>query len=421
MPNAIHQQSSANPLENAPRAVSFCQNRDAAAALLRLHGIPSLRKPEQHAARFSRRYLVRVRDYQVWQIRREEQEHVWLHPALPDQRERVLQEVDANSMDQESKWVKQLAVRSIYALGLTAGEVEIGVRTPTRAHVLRVRPQAQEPQVAEAEWFALPQPSPSGQPVVLGADPEFMLLDEEGRLVLASRFFPRHGLIGCDAARYREEPLPHHHPIAEIRPDPAEDPAVLLHCLYEALRAAQERVPAPSLRWLAGGMPFRGYPIGGHIHISGAPLHFRLLRTLDAYLALPLVLIEDEGCIQRRPRYGFLGDFRIKEHGGFEYRTLPSWLISPVVAGGVLALAKLVAESYDRLDGEIAAIPHVQSAYYRGDKQKLRPLVNRLLAEIKTLPLYARYKPMLDGYFACLLRDSPWPADQDFLANWGLR
>ena len=63
----------------------------------------------------------------------------------------------------------------------------------------------------------------------------------------------------------------------------------------------------------------------------------RLLRVLDNYLALPFILIEDQNTKLRRPRYGFLGDFRRKTHGGFEYRTLPSWIVSPRITKGVIA------------------------------------------------------------------------------------
>jgi hypothetical protein len=166
-------------------------------------------------------------------------------------------------------------------------------------------------------------------------------------------------------------------------------------------------------------MPFTGYPIAGHIHFAEMTPTFSLRRKLDAYLALPLVLIEDAGCRLRRNRYGFLGDVREKEYG-FEYRTLPSWLVHPDVTRGLLHLARLVVTSLNQLH----ATPHLQlpliKAYYRGEKDVLIPYVRKIWSELSELPGYLLSRIHLDRYFTYLLSQEPWPATEDLRKTWGL-
>ncbi|MCZ4142661.1 hypothetical protein BZG17_33240, partial [Escherichia coli] len=123
----------------------------------------------------------------------------------------------------------------------------------------------------------------------------------------------------------------------------------LIAHLLRAFGSASRSITDHTLIWQAGSMPQRGLPLGGHVHFSGITLNGELLRTLDNYLALPLAMLQDPRGDARRPRYGALGDFRLKSHGGFEYRTLPSFLVSPLVAKGVVGLAGLIASNYRRL------------------------------------------------------------------------
>src|SRR5690606_14491149 len=98
---------------------------------------------------------------------------------------------------------------------------------------------------------------------LIGADPEFLLFAPDGRLVFADAFLPKRGPAGCDAAYIDGRRM---YPLAEVRPIPASEPLDLLRNTYRALRAASLRIADPRLRWLAGGWPACGYPIGGHLH-----------------------------------------------------------------------------------------------------------------------------------------------------------
>ncbi|HZG74218.1 MAG TPA: hypothetical protein VEZ72_00045, partial [Paenibacillus sp.] len=253
--------------------------------------------------------------------------------------------------------------------------------------------------------------------MLLGMDPEFVLRrpGPDGRIVSASRFFERRGRVGCDSVRVGDRLI---YPLAELRPSPAAEPQELLRNLYAAMRLAASRIDDASLEWLAGGMPANGLPLGGHIHVSGVALDADLLRALDNYLALPLALLEDEGAARRRPRYGALGDFRRQFHGGFEYRTLPSWIVSPSVALGVLSLAKVVCEHARELRGRPLARPELQAAYYAGDKEALLPTALALWRELERTSGYARYAKALDRLKRRIERMDAWNGQQDVRPAW---
>jgi hypothetical protein len=281
-----------------------------------------------------------------------------------------------------------------------------------------------------------------------------------GKVVAASRYLERDGEAGCDAIVVRGRPVIT--PLAELRPRPSRSPRQLAANLRRALRLAAARIGDASLTWLAGGMPLRGFPLGGHVHFSGVWLNSHLLRALDNYLALPLLLIEAETARQRRPRYGFLGDFRRQPHGGFEYRTLPSWIVTPQVAVGVLSLARVIADGYRELpvggiggDGAhvdnqpgvgrypdsafdtsdsasaigasfhptpIPARPlddiRLLEAYYSADKTALQPVVAELWRRLERLPAYAEFAADLEPLRARTLRMETWSETDDLRRAW---
>ncbi|WP_446674109.1 putative amidoligase domain-containing protein, partial [Paenibacillus sp. 598K] len=86
----------------------------------------------------------------------------------------------------------------------------------------------------------------------IGADPEFVLLRRDGRIVSPARFLDPGDAAGCDTVVVGRRVR---HPVAELRPDPATDPAELARHLRRLLRRAAARIPEPGLRRLAGGMP----------------------------------------------------------------------------------------------------------------------------------------------------------------------
>lgn len=263
------------------------------------------------------------------------------------------------------------------------------------------------------------RPSPAS-PLLLGADPEFMLQDTvTRRMVAASQFFPRHGSVGCDDRLLRRSPRPSF-PLAEVRPRPHSCPDEVLRGIRAALRQALELAPYSNIKWLAGSMPFKGFPIGGHIHFGNLRPTTWLLRALDNHLALPLMLVEKtETAQQRRRRYGFLGDFRLQRHG-FEYRTLSSWLVSPVVTRAVISLARLIAMDGDLLRRRVLTPAEAQRAFYRGRKAFFRPLFSALWTDLTSLPGYKECSEEIEPLRRLIGDHRQWRERADIRRQWKL-
>ncbi|MDN4071247.1 hypothetical protein QYF50_25470 [Paenibacillus vini] len=382
-----------------------------------------------------------------------------------------------SDLDRESTLWKRLArtaVRALYAFGLDLGEVVIHAGEEGRFTVEEIHPsviyggnrtawlvaEAMTRILGELEKYSLQgqgieqdqgrgggqRPGPqvqrlgqnyaqrheqgrvngqdagSGRERLIGMDPEFLLFDSRTRKVIpASRYLGRQGIAGCDVLRYRGRRL---FPLAELRPEPGSEPRECLSHLMRAFRSAQSAIPDSELLWQAGGMPQRGFPLGGHLHFSGVPLTAELLRTLDNYLALPVALMEDSGSPRRRPLYGFLGDFRLQSYdedvSGFEYRTLPSFLVSPMVTKGVVALARLIIEDMASFKERPLLENRVFHAFYSGNKEILKQKWERLAADITGAPSFSRYEEYIAPFLAAVRSGRSWDESADIRRSWKL-
>lgn len=404
---------------NVEEAVNGATDRDYKIAVLKLHGIAVADKK----LLVTKKYIVSVFQTKVTRMYRSRQQKAWLAGKASTKRE-TFQSVDLNENTRECRRVKTLSIRALYALGLDYGVVKIGIRAGNMVEVQDVIPGPKLNREMEKSFFhalsgyvkSLPHTLVPLDQVVLGADPEFIMRKNNGSLIMASDYFPRFGRVGCDAIWYGQNRSAK--PLVEIRPQPTRDPRQLVIRLYKGMLQASKRVNITDVQWLAGALPHPGFPLGGHIHFSGVYLNFKLLRALDHYLALPLVLVEDPIGVRRRPRYGYLGDYRNQFHGGFEYRTLPSWLVSPTLTKGVLALAKLVVARYPILKADDLKRYTVQKAYYDGNKEQLKPIVSRLWEELKGLDDYQRYQRYLDSFFRMLFSDKTWNESKDIRKLW---
>ena len=107
--------------------------------------------------------------------------------------------------------------------------------------------------------------------------------------------------------------------------------------------------------------------------------------------------MEDPGLARaRRRRYGLLGSFRRKEHGGFEYRTLSSWLTGVRRTRSTLCLAKLVAVEYPRLRRHLLATPQAHRAFYHGKKEVFREAVEALWYDMRGTDSYQEFSQDLE-------------------------
>ncbi|MCH5586399.1 hypothetical protein MK805_15770 [Shimazuella sp. AN120528] len=321
--------------------------------------------------------------------------------------------------------VQNMSIRAVYALGLDYAVVICGIASGKNIVIRKVNPSPKlSSTMLDAYEKAFKQHKEksrttiSANELMIGADPEFVMRSQTGNIILASKYFPLRGKVGCDAIWLGQNRS--HKPLVEVRPRPSTDPQILVERIYHCLSYAARKVAHIPCSWLAGAMPFSGFPIGGHIHFSGIEPNFEMLRALDNYLTLPLMMVEDQKGISRRPKYGYLGDYRIKNHGGFEYRTPPSWLVSPTLTKGVIAVAKLIILNYRKLTLNPLSNPDLQIAYYKGEKDSFRFWTSLLIQELKDLDDYSQYEKYLDPYFEYLQSGKSWDESRDFRRAWRL-
>lgn len=405
---------------NPPAAVLRSLSPSEAALHLTWHGIPVAWDliPQDVA-----RPVSRPRDGEFAPL--------WVHVA---DLEVVGVEDDAGGKTLEgvSPWrfqrMKEAACRSVYVLGLHFGCVHLKVHPKGPWYVHRVDPS---PKVNEELGLAYGRAlsrlveayrggaSQAGE-LVLGADPEFSLATEEGRILYASRYVPYRGEVGYDRQSWERRGTVY--PLAEIRPAPSPSPLVVANNIARALEKAREMLPTARTRWMAGSHPLARLPTGGHVHLSGVPLTTPLLAALDSYAAVPFLLLEKRTrAKQRRRRYGRLGEFRRKEHGGFEYRTLPSWLVSPGATRAALCLVKAVAAEWPRLVNAPLLSPGSARQFYLGKKRRFRLAFHDAWRRLLATPTGDAYAYELAYVRRMVLSEQEWNDDDDIKRAWWQR
>ncbi|QAY66062.1 putative amidoligase domain-containing protein [Paenibacillus protaetiae] len=321
--------------------------------------------------------------------------------------------------------VVRTAVRALYVLGLDVGEVEVALgmdgKTSVRAvHAMEDIQLRQASLQRFAGWLHTVRSQEYEEekpPLLIGADPEFLLLRPDGKVASAARFLGEStgAAAGTDVLRVGRRLL---YPVAELRPDPADNPNALAANVRLLLLRAAKRIGSDySLRWAAGAMPARGIALGGHIHFSGVPLTSKLLHLLDSYTAFILAMVEDPSGRGRRPRYGALGDFRLQPHG-FEYRTLPSWLVSPAAAKGAFALSLLCAKEAWNLSYLPSMDERFIAAYYEGDRAELLGCLDGLAAEMAATESYGQYAAYIEPLLDAARKGAVWDESQDIRFKW---
>lgn len=199
--------------------------------------------------------------------------------------------------------------------------------------------------------------------MLIGADPEFLLFNEEGDVVRANNVLPKPGPIGSDGA------------MIEVRPDPDESPISVVNNMMSIFSDKSLTSDIEKYVWKAAIYHKdhqRDYPVGGHIHLGNPPgmskkisgqsksyLFAVFNKIMDELLAIPLIKLDgaDLGRSRRsdcqmamgQNGYGFYGEWRPCD-GRLEHRTLSGlWLMHPKVAEAVLGTAKAIAEEMYKL------------------------------------------------------------------------
>ena len=162
----------------------------------------------------------------------------------------------------------------------------------------------------------------------IGADAEFSLFDDRGNYVDASHYLSFYESIGRDG----------HPATAEIRPGDSLSPLELVAKIRILFNKAIPIIG--QFKWQAGH--YANDPIGGHIHF-GIRIQDSYIASLDRVFKTLARNVENSDDRQRRngAGYGAWGDCRTKTDNRFEYRSPPSWLVSPEVSLVYLTMAKV--------------------------------------------------------------------------------
>jgi hypothetical protein len=196
---------------------------------------------------------------------------------------------------------------------------------------------------------------------VIGADPEFLLFNEDGEVVHANGVMNKSGIIGCDGA------------MAEVRPGPSTSPDGVVKNIQSAFADKSLTSAISSYEWRAGCYfknSKRDYPMGGHIHVGNPAkvaqmpmpkreLFFNVLnKIMDEMLTIPCNRLDGDMGRKRRTDcqmsmgssgWGWFGEWRTC-NGRLEHRSLSGmWLIHPSVAKCVLGSAKAITDEVFKL------------------------------------------------------------------------
>jgi len=198
----------------------------------------------------------------------------------------------------------------------------------------------------------------------IGCDPEFVVMDNAGRVVNVEGTVPHNGVVGYD----------HSGDVIEIRPEPAHGTYALTRRIQKEILQNEHLQKLQQYRWRAGAYirarntraNERVLTLGGHVHLDMPPkqsgedpethdLRIAALDRMTDWLERLDILPMKESHDRRmdptavRNRYGQFGDWRpaggerLGERPRMEYRTMCSWLIDPQVAYLALTGAKIAA------------------------------------------------------------------------------
>jgi hypothetical protein len=272
-------------------------------------------------------------------------------------------------------------------------------------------------------------------PLMLGADPEFVLLDgKTGKFTYA----------GHIRGMRKESKFGHDGPLAELRPDPATSVEAVVKNISSLFTSNDAKLVSNDYEWIGGAThetPDRCYSIGGHIHVgrpSTLPKNIeqqtyrRVIQVLDWLVAMPLVRIDGPNQSKRRKGtdkdphtgkpYGCYGDQR-PQVNRFEWR-VPSgvWLCHPDIARAVLGTTKAATESCYHLladknysgdyimrgeddDGSLLSdlgmlqSDRVEELVNSSDPRRItKPIVDSVAAKLRELPSYEQYRQYVEEF-----------------------
>ena len=239
--------------------------------LLQLHGMKIMKsqaaivRGKRELEPFTHKYKVAVFHLQTLLIYEKKETLLLSEKSLQQQRQLGVNtayiEVGPGQINFHARRASRESVKAIYALGLDYGLVTIGITPSGHTLVLDVDPVPKLngrlaqlfAQAMDLYEQSIAKELERKERAMLGCDPEFLLVNPQGKVVFADRFLTRDGVVGCDAIV-----LSGHRvilPLAELRPQPSVDPLQLAKNVRATMGLAARKINDESLAWLSGGCP----------------------------------------------------------------------------------------------------------------------------------------------------------------------
>jgi len=270
--------------------------------------------------------------------------------------------------------------------------------------------------------------------ITLGADPEIGYIKNGQQVMAYSLLRNTSSGVGLDG----------HSDISEIRlKGPVKTPTEIVSEIRGYLKELNTKLDK-NIIVVAGGLAGPD-PLGGHIHFGNTKfrrfqdMHFYGER-LDLYLAIPVLILENtnQARARRQSSYGRLfvdrdqSAIETKNYGGFEYRTLSSYLVSPSMTDSIISLAHTIVHEIDygstRLKSlkQFKKMNEIRQAFINADKRKLLQYIPKIFSDIQKCQLFkANYEKKLAGLFGLIkafgMDNKDWLAEKDILVRWGIR
>ena len=232
----------------------------------------------------------------------------------------------------------------------------------------------------------------SVEEILVGADPEFALLDSD-KFIYAAHVegLSFNGELASDG------------PLAELRPNPEIDVDKFISNIKNILTNNNRLEYINGYRWYAHpyynaeGEENYVYGIGGHIHVGTPKLALHELENdkpvqysmfgilnyiLNHFIAIPFMYIEGvDDSVKRRVKSGYgIGRYFRTDRERLEYRVLSgAWLKHPTIAKAVVGTAKAIAESYYKYVVDMSPKKAFKEAFnFNENFNKLRAKINNL-------------------------------------------
>lgn len=270
----------------------------------------------------------------------------------------------------------------------------------------------------------------------IGTDPELILCSGD-RIVKAEEFIR-------DEHKKAKFGLDGHKWTAELRPKFGYNPKDLVENIRDALATGVKNLG--KFRWLAGPWQHEK-PLGAHIHF-GCPVSENIKEALDNQLGSLLALLEPPeqarmrrtitfpGATDRRP-YGLLGDIRLpKSHEGFEWRTPGSFITTPGLTLGILAVSKAIVleelekgkSAWSKLSASIRRNLQIDAEkFYNADRKHFLPKFPELWNIIQNMGYFSKGREGAGlwtnvSYLKELItKHGGFDSNRDLKGRWGIK